>query len=1290
MFRARIARERSSVVTGLAPEGAPTYSRNQYGDFSERLGSAVAGVYAFEAGDKIEIQGLFEGQGSTVQLDLVGARSGISIVAVGAGPQGEQGIPGTGAVTNLAIASRDADSLDITSDTGTDATIPSASTTEAGLASAADKTKLDGVATGATAVSSQAIQAIVNATNLSALQGQLTDGQIPAAIMRDAEFTAAAIRTLLSLTDTEVNDLLTGASIVGQILTFTQNDGTTVAITIPTAMAGTGDGVVQSGAIVGTNLVLTLDTGGEVTIDIETLATDLELVTLSDATPQALATAGEAGDSEDASRSDHVHPDFLYQGDWSSSNAPYAAAQIVLNNSINWLSLSNNNSEIPAPASLLWAGLPQGYLYRGTAPTFSTKYHYGHTVFVPPSQAYYICTSTAGLSGVDATRAEIPGHAQFKAISPLLSDASPTDVGAAAAGIGIASSRDDHVHGGGDGTVLNGNGAPAGNSGNDGDTYRDDQSGAWYKKASGAWSAVLYTPAPGVALSDEYPVNIGPQSQQGVGDEAARDDHTHYLPHDSTVGFVDGALAVSIHDVVEHLSERVRYYTDAIVYNTDGSAAGQVYNTSRYPKNLQWVKAILRVPTGVSDAIYRAGVYRVNETRVIQEVLGESGASGIITGTGEHRFDFIATDTSSFGIPLEGSERIMILIRRVGAGNTAATGLIRGEENVDSPSNSYPDAVVDFILTNNVQIEHENPTVGQGTHSHGEEIRGNLQLGYTVTINHGALVGDQRNVNAAHIDSGAATDDEFLGNDGNGAAEWKVPPGGASLSDDDPVNVSISLPEEGTAADASRRDHRHRVDQSNANQYGVTRYATDAEALAATSISRTISPANLGHVLGEFLSDDDPEDVGTAGEGTGIEASRSDHVHGGGTGGGGPDATGATDGHVWTADGADGAEWEAAPGAGGGTTVVANPTGTDGDDLTRVSIAGTNYVIPAGGGSTGTEPDLFVSPIGLLSSVGIPSSPQNELSLSDANVRINRGGYAIVAGTNSQQAIEIPADGTYTIAGTMRAEFSTTALGRNYVEWSVVVIRATVIIRTVPASVYTRSNLLFDVYTNFTYTDDFVDGDLIELRAKEVSVDAGTYHVGGGNSYISIIREAVGGASGAEGQQAGDGTYERQEITPSPNPYPLTISGNYNTGFVTVWNPFDIVDIPKDDFESMTLIVDVNGRFDLTFQLDKFDLIENIGFTDEMNFSQWDNADTNRIPAMHWSGGFSATGTKFPIISRPSYGHVNGLRSAGAPQCLIVFRESTIGGVEHFQAINFIVFGTTNMSFRGGSIVKRI
>ena len=40
-------------------------------------------------------------------------------------------------------------------------------------------------------------------------------------------------------------------------------------------------------------------------------------------------------------------------------------------------------------------------------------------------------------------------------------------------------------------------------------------------------------------------------------------------------------------------------------------------------------------------------------------------------------------------------------------------------------------------------------------------------------------------------------------------------------------------------------------------------------------------------------------------------------------------------------------------GAGGGTTVEANPAGTDGDDLTRLAVDGTNYNVPSGGVATG-------------------------------------------------------------------------------------------------------------------------------------------------------------------------------------------------------------------------------------------------------------------------------------------------------------------------------------------------
>ena len=234
-----------------------------------------------------------------------------------------------------------------------------------------------------------------------------------------------------------------------------------------------------------------------------------------------------------------------------------------------------------------------------------------------------------------------------------------------------------------------------------------------------------------------------------------------------------GALGVSISDVVEHLSERIQYYTEDADYSTGGSAAGQVYNTSRYPKNLQWVKAHLRVPAGVSDAIYRAGVYIVDETRNITAVLGQSDTSGIVTGTITHRFDFLAEGTSTLGIPLEGGERIEVLIRRIGAGDTADTGLIRGSEHSDSPTDSYIDAENDFVLVNHVFIEQENPGVGQGTDGHGTDIRGNLQLGYTVTINHGALVGDLNNVDPEHINSGTSPRTDALYADGSGITEFR-------------------------------------------------------------------------------------------------------------------------------------------------------------------------------------------------------------------------------------------------------------------------------------------------------------------------------------------------------------------------------------------------------------------------------------------------------------------------------------------------------------------------------------
>ena len=98
---------------------------------------------------------------------------------------------------------------------------------------------------------------------------QVPDTEIPAGIMRDAELTAEVVRGLLSLTAEEANDLLVGATLVGQTLTLPQADGSSIVLTLP-AGSGGADGVVASGAFSGNGetLTLTLSTGATVDVNV--------------------------------------------------------------------------------------------------------------------------------------------------------------------------------------------------------------------------------------------------------------------------------------------------------------------------------------------------------------------------------------------------------------------------------------------------------------------------------------------------------------------------------------------------------------------------------------------------------------------------------------------------------------------------------------------------------------------------------------------------------------------------------------------------------------------------------------------------------------------------------------------------------------------------------------------------------------------------------------------------------------------------------------------------------------
>ena len=113
-----------------------------------------------------------------------------------------------------------------------------------------------------------------------------------------------------------------------------------------------------------------------------------------------------------------------YQGTWQQASWP--AGVIVTRSGIAYISLVNNNTEIPTPASTQWAGLTEGFTYRGEAPVVATNYNYGHVVKNPDTGAYYYFIST--ISALVA-RADIATHANFQVIGGETGHAPSVDSG---------------------------------------------------------------------------------------------------------------------------------------------------------------------------------------------------------------------------------------------------------------------------------------------------------------------------------------------------------------------------------------------------------------------------------------------------------------------------------------------------------------------------------------------------------------------------------------------------------------------------------------------------------------------------------------------------------------------------------------------------------------------------------------------------------------------------------------------------------------------------------------------
>jgi len=224
--------------------------------------------------------------------------------------------------TNL-TASVNATTITVLSDTGTDALIPAATTGDAGAMTAADKVKLNSIATGATANSSDAT--LLNRANHTGAQSLITIGDVTITasnlnLLDDgvdttlhfhdadrarANHTGTQPASTISDFSEAVDDRVNALLVQGTNVTFTYDDpGNTLTINAAT-QAGTTN---LSTTVAASTVTINSDTGADATIPAAT-GSDAGVLSAADKTKLDGIASGATANSSDATllaRSNHT------------------------------------------------------------------------------------------------------------------------------------------------------------------------------------------------------------------------------------------------------------------------------------------------------------------------------------------------------------------------------------------------------------------------------------------------------------------------------------------------------------------------------------------------------------------------------------------------------------------------------------------------------------------------------------------------------------------------------------------------------------------------------------------------------------------------------------------------------------------------------------------------------------------------------------------------------------------------------------------------------------------------
>ena len=182
------------------------------------------------------------------------------------------------------------------------------------------------------------------------------------------------------------------------------------------------------------------------------------------------------------------------------------------------------------------------------------------------------------------------------------------------------------------------------------------------------------------------------------------------------------------------------------------------------------------------------------------------------------------------------------------------------------------------------------------------------------------------------------------------------------------------------------------------------------------------------------------------------------------------------------------------------------PGTEDGVELEFAGVGGAG----GGGDTTVTEgfPDFFHAPLAEVTGVALDAATAvNVLSITEADVYVNRGGFTIEDGTNSLNSVKVSKAGHYHILASIYAD-STTNPTRSVVFGEITIIRAGAVVDTLSTAISQYYRNLPDgvLYLTGVHTIDLQVGDEIEFRLIEAINSSLVLTVGAEQSNITITR----------------------------------------------------------------------------------------------------------------------------------------------------------------------------------------